>query len=687
MTLRSLSYFAILAAAAAVGAGCATPPVTRGAPGGGGGGGGGKGTERCGKDDNACADPPPPADSPELVAETRSILVKACAPCHSGRGDITPRGGFGTIFEVEDMVRDGLVVPNDPDASRLYQKIDKDEMPEDGAFDPLKPQTKIEKLTADEKATIKAWIAAGAPTLRDEERAPIFSGELLQLLRADLNTVNPADVGNIRYISLHTYYNNKNVPRAELDAALNAVSKLLNHLTTEQRSTRPPQLVLKGQDPIAVRVRLGDYDLEPADWQRIEDATDLIDRRADPCDVGMVNADQFLAIASTDEHERLDGAVESVYSNIVTRKLLRGKNILQGDQLVFERALGNDGSRAVQFLVSQFTLLDIAAALGIDLKQSLDDPDRDRAIRACTRKSGVSQAIRCIQRDAVADARRGLWWSMDFINKEGADGLADPFITPIGPSIITQDIAQFNGEDQFKIAGGEAIWNWPNSMAGYALYNGELKLISAAPQDAVSHPKNEENAFAVENAVSCFDCHTSHMLNMRDDLKPILDAGGDAVNNVERGFVAGLFRGQEELDVQFKQDTDDFMAALNDVYVRKGESGKLPDAIFTLNLGYERDLTMDAVAAELFATPEDIAAQVRRNENLQRLAPALALSDNGFINRQNFIAAFKDLAANVGPNDDVSKFCVQRVAQGLSADQDGGRGGDQGNARAPRAAR
>ncbi len=663
MNTRSLSYL-ILTLAAAGAAGCSqTNPIER--PGGGGAGVDDDDDDKCAG--GACI-PVPPPDTPESIVAVREALTTSCAPCHSGRAGIA-REGFGTIFDVADMVNNGLLVPGDPDGSRLWQRIERDEMPGDQAVDPLDPTRRIDKVSDKNKAIIRAWIANGAPSLRAENRPPIASSTYLSALRDDLRDVNPAEVINTRYISLHTYYNSPDIPQGELDAAVNAVSKLLNHLSPRQRAVVPPQQVIEpGGNTIALRVNLKDYDLSAADWARIENAAEVIDRST-PCDVPMINADQFLAIASTDQHERTDGTLESVYSNIVVAKLLVDAGLLEEGVDVFEAVPGVGGGRGAAFLTSRFTMLDLATALKIDLPANIKNPNRDVTVRACTQKSGVSEAIRCIERDAIGDRDRGFWWSMDFLDKAGLDELADPFVTPIGPANGGL-AASFEGEKQFTIAGGEAFWNWPNQMVGYALYNGGLNLLSVAPQDAVTHPANTENARAVENAVSCFDCHSSHILPMQDLMRPVAELNRE-LSATERGFIEELFPGQEFLDGRYKIDTDNFVDELRKVYVKQGASGQLPDSIFSLNKVYEYDLTMAGVAAALFSNPEEIAEQVRRNDNLQRLGPALALVENGFINRQNFVASFRELRENIGPNDELVQFCVQRRAAGVSAEDEG----------------
>lgn len=660
MKLQSLCSILLLVSSA-VAAGCAVTPAVNPGPdkeGEGGSGGNDGEPEKSCKETGACV---PPTDAPEGILAVRDALESSCAACHSGRGGVA-RGDFGNIFDVPDMVRRGIVVPGDPEKSRLWIRIQNEEMPPAIATDPRDPLRQISPLDDRQKETIRAWIAAGAAPLRGDERASIANNTFLSALRADLRKVNPAERINTRYISLHTYYNNSDIPQAELDAAVNAVGKLLNHLSPFQRRVVPPQQVFSGTgEVVALRINLRDYDLDANDWARLENATEVIDREAFPCEVPLINADQFIALASTDQHQRTTGDVESLYSNIVLRRFLTQAGVLKEGQLVFEPAPSANGVRAVEFLTSNVTMLDIAGALGIDLVANLREPRKEVTVRACIQDSGVSAAIRCIQRDAVPDGDRGFWWSMDFLNQAGDDENANPFVFPIGPR-NGDLVPELAAENQFTIAGGEALWNWPNFMVGYVLYNGQYQLLSSAPQDAVVHPQNVEESFAVENAISCFDCHSNHMLRMQDDMRPFLE-NNRQLSAAERGFVEELFPEQKFLDGRYQVDTDNYVNELTKVYLKQGESGELPDGIFKLMRSFERDLNMNYVAAELFSTPDEIAAQVIDNEKLQQVAPTLTDAERGFISRQNFVSSFKFLRANIGPNDSILNFCVQQDAE------------------------
>ncbi|HYW85017.1 MAG TPA: hypothetical protein VFB30_17280, partial [Spirochaetia bacterium] len=74
-------------------------------------------------------------------ATIREILDSRCSACHDWTGSW------------ETITAGGRVVPGSPEKSLLYLRISTDEMPAEG-----------DKLTPEQKAFIRGWIAAGAPS-------------------------------------------------------------------------------------------------------------------------------------------------------------------------------------------------------------------------------------------------------------------------------------------------------------------------------------------------------------------------------------------------------------------------------------------------------------------------------------------------------------------------------------------
>jgi len=91
----------------------------------------------------------------DLGAETKAIFQVKCVQCH-GPQLPKPKGKFGYVLDLKRVAANpDLVVPGKPEDSQLWDLIDNDEMPAEGA--------KAGPLSKEEKQTIRDWIAAGAP--------------------------------------------------------------------------------------------------------------------------------------------------------------------------------------------------------------------------------------------------------------------------------------------------------------------------------------------------------------------------------------------------------------------------------------------------------------------------------------------------------------------------------------------
>ncbi len=91
----------------------------------------------------------------DLGAEAKAIFQVKCVQCH-GHQLPKPKGKFGYVLDLKRVAANpDLVVPGKPEDSPLWDLIENDEMPAEGA--------KAGPLSKEEKQTIRDWIAAGAP--------------------------------------------------------------------------------------------------------------------------------------------------------------------------------------------------------------------------------------------------------------------------------------------------------------------------------------------------------------------------------------------------------------------------------------------------------------------------------------------------------------------------------------------
>ena len=91
----------------------------------------------------------------DLAADVLAVFSAKCAVCH-GPDVKKPKGRFGYVTDLARVAGNReMVIPGAPDESELWELVRRGEMPpEDSSAGPL---------SAYQKETVRAWIAAGAP--------------------------------------------------------------------------------------------------------------------------------------------------------------------------------------------------------------------------------------------------------------------------------------------------------------------------------------------------------------------------------------------------------------------------------------------------------------------------------------------------------------------------------------------
>jgi mono/diheme cytochrome c family protein len=100
------------------------------------------------------------ADKAKIARQVKSIFENKCAKCHGPEGVRTwtkPNGDFDYVLDLKKLGSNPeMIVPGDPNESKLFQAVDDEIMPnEEEGEDPL---------PANEKEIIRRWILVGAPT-------------------------------------------------------------------------------------------------------------------------------------------------------------------------------------------------------------------------------------------------------------------------------------------------------------------------------------------------------------------------------------------------------------------------------------------------------------------------------------------------------------------------------------------
>ena len=184
---------------------------------------------------------------PDFHRDIRPLLRNRCVKCH---GPLKPAGNLNLSLP-SALARGGesgpAIVPGQPEESRLWQLVEREEMPE-GA--PLPPA---------EKELLKRWIAGGAPGLSQPAEAGAADEThwaFRKLHRPPLPTLQ--DHSGIR-----------NALDAHVVAALEAVGLSLSPEASRETQIRRVALDLVGEPPTPAEIEMFVLDDQPQAYERM----------------------------------------------------------------------------------------------------------------------------------------------------------------------------------------------------------------------------------------------------------------------------------------------------------------------------------------------------------------------------------------------------------------------------------
>ncbi|HUH02000.1 MAG TPA: c-type cytochrome domain-containing protein [Kofleriaceae bacterium] len=303
-----------------------------------------------------------PVTAGDARADGAQVLARHCAGCHGGpaAGSDAGRGGFDAVTNVARMIELALLVPGDPEASEVYQRVRDGEMP---------PAAVTARPSPAELEVLRAWIAAGAPT-PGVELSPPSHAEIEAAALADARRLAPAARQRARFVSLVVADHDQ---RALLGRA---VPKLLNSVSWRPRLHRP----------VAVSEVLLRIDLDALGWT--DEDWEWLARRSPAAWAGTGATARALQVAC--------GTLAP---------------ILPGDWLVAEVS-GPEAYHRLLGLPSTVEVLE--RRLGVRSTQ---------VVRAGFNRSGVSLHNRLVERRTLAAPDGYYWRSYDFSASNGRRNL------------------------------------------------------------------------------------------------------------------------------------------------------------------------------------------------------------------------------------------------------------------------
>ena len=519
----------------------------------------------------------------EFPPGVQQILERRCMACHS-YGERDP-AGWGSAMDLSRMIASDIVVPGDPDASRLYNRVAvRADMPYNGT-----------RLSSAEVQVLRSWIAN---LQRPLPQTPRTHRQILDVLAEDQNRFRSLG-SDIRYLSFAHFTDERRAPE-ELQAAEQVLSLILNSLS--RRSTMV-KLEAVDQGRTIFRFRPSQLGWNSQDWDALVSfypyclRSDLTAHRTLYTRLGTespyVRADWFLATATKPP--------------------------------LYERLLDIPN-----------TLDELADDLNVDISDNINHPGESRpsdVMRIGFRSSGVSAHNRIIERH-----RRGLnghlWVSYDFAED---DGDSDIRRNPLGP----QALDQRNFQSTFAHAGGEIIYSLPNGLLAYMLVDAAGRRIDTAPKDIVRDPRRTPGA--VENGISCFGCHGVTGMNhprTYDEIVRYANEHRSEFSSAELTEIRNLYptNGAEVLS----EDARTYLAAKEAAGGGRSSPGVIEyDDFINLVGQYEGEVGLRGAAIELGVSTSAVKQQVTSGRNEDALPLTLA---DPLVSRDDFTCRYRSLA-------------------------------------------
>ena len=433
----------------------------------------------------------------QIAQDTYAIFQQSCLICHG------PDGAYKEtlLMEHNALIEKGSVVPGNPDASELYNRL----LTTDTAKRMPLGQPQLPPQSID---TIRNWILAGAPdwaTMATTDGTFISPAEILNTIETHLMSLATFDRAFARYFTMTHLYNAGESARI-LQEHRKALYKLINSLSWGSTVVNP-QPIDPQQTIFYIDLRHYEWDVNDG-WGQIE--------------------------AEYPYHISFDAPTQTALKAQLTRLQGEMKADIPSVHVDWFVAQASLPPLYHDLLSLPLTDRELETRLEVDVLRNLQNAPGVRVWRAGTNNSGVSNNNRVIERHK---SRYGAYWkSYDFAGSVG-----------------TQNI--FNHPLNFTHDGGEVIFNLPNGLQGYYVTNASGFRLDDAPINIVSNPAASDPT--VRNGLSCFGCHTEGMKTFEDQVRSFIESSAAPDANALRLYVE-----QSVMDALIQEDMEKYRVAL-----------------------------------------------------------------------------------------------------------------------------
>ena len=488
----------------------------------------------------------------QIAQDAYAIFEQSCFICHG------PTGTFKETLLIEHnaLIQNGTVVPGNPDASELYNRLLTTDIAKRMPFN----QSQLPAQAID---TIRNWILAGAPDwAASATDTPFISpGEILNTIETHLMSLSSFDRAFARYFTMTHLYNAGESAQI-LQEYRNGLSKLINSLSWGSTVFNPEPINPQGTI-FYIDLRRYEWDVNNA-WTQIEGAY--------PYHIS------FNAPVQKALQEQLGRLQTEMNSNIPSIHI---------DWFVATASLP---PLYHDLLSLPLTDRELETRLEVDVVRNINNAPGVRVWRAGTNDSGVSTNNRVLERHT---SRYGAYWkSYDFAGSVGTQNI---FTHPLS---FTHD-------------GGEAIFNLPNGLQGYYLVNASGSRLDGAPINIVSNPAASDPT--VRNGLSCFGCHTEGMKTFEDQVRSVIESNTNPT--YDKAQALRLYVEQSKMDTLLGEDMDRYRAAL----VKTGGTVDDIEPIQRFHEVFEGPVDVAYAAAVVGLETEVFLNKIKENVGLQNL--------------------------------------------------------------------
>jgi len=537
----------------------------------------------------AAAPPPPPVtkDSPADLAKAaaENVLNSNCGQCHGGQlTPATAQAGMNYINSIDQLVKNGKIIPLNSAGSLIIQRMVRGEMPPSTSGKP--PVTEADINTVAQYIDNPVfWPNVSTPDCSSKNQLTTFDDLFININR-DLITQRSEDTPFFRYISLSNRFTAGECADKTMDQERQAMLKMVNMLSID---ASPADLV--AVDSAQTLYRL---DIRDTKWDRGISVN------------GTAFADVWEAIAANNPFN-----VEFIGDDADQAKLdtVTQFPVMMSDQMMKVATIGNLYYAIIDVDVNQTLGNFILNDLGIDVAQNLLDRQQ---LRAGTTKSRVTRQDRLVERDDI-DVRAGaLWQSFDFeANNANQSIFQDPFA--------------------FAPGGSEAIFSLPNGMNGFIIADANDNIV----QDSDILLDTSQNNFRAVTSISCSNCHAAGFIPVVDEVRDVAlsNARSIGLNRDEIEQLQEVYDSPANFAKQVQEDNSSF-------YQSSLQRVSLPtqgvDPVSAVWLGFDADVTLARAAGDLGLSATEL------KDNIDLLNPVASVLRNSTLDRDDFAGIFID---------------------------------------------